>query len=162
MVRITQVPTYFLLYTAKALFFLGMSLNAINSLFKFLPCRVVQVDGYSMRPTLQANALVLAVRTKQYQPGDIVAAKHPVADYLIVKRIIFTTVRNGKNFFYLIGDDRLSSIDSRHFGLVPEENIVGKVITNVRQQATATLEGFDPRWSVKRGRSDPLSRRIES
>lgn len=51
----------------------------------------------------------------------------------------FTTVV-GENTFFVLGDNRYASLDSRNFGAVPFENIRGKVIS--------TFTDFPPRFSV--------------
>ncbi|MEI9864779.1 MAG: S26 family signal peptidase [Limisphaerales bacterium] len=34
----------------------------------------------------------------------------------------------GKNYYYVLGDNRGNSMDSRSYGPVPRENILGKLI----------------------------------
>ena len=58
------------------------------------------------------------------QVGDIVVASRPdQADVTIIKRV--TAVEENGNLI-LLGDNPASSTDSRTFGSVPPENILGK------------------------------------
>jgi len=91
--------------------------------------RRFRVTGESMMPILPPSQEVL-IDTAAYhhippQPGDIVVAYHPLQPkLLIVKRILFVHI-DGR--CYLKGDNAASSSDSRQFGLVPPEQIAGKV-----------------------------------
>jgi signal peptidase I len=40
----------------------------------------------------------------------------------------FTKNSQSKNLYYILGDNVSCSIDSRYFGPVPEENIIGKAV----------------------------------
>ena len=82
-----------------------------------------------MLPTLQAGETVLvdlhAYRHHPPQPDDIVMAQHPEEpDLKIFKRVQFV---NEYGRIYLIGDNKAESNDSRQFGLLPPENILGQV-----------------------------------
>ena len=87
-----------------------------------------------MYPTLQAGETVL-VNIKAYdhqtpQADDIVMALHPnLPNQKIFKRVQFV---NEYGRIYLIGDNKTESDDSRHFGPVPPENILGKVTSRLR------------------------------
>ena len=60
------------------------------------------------------------------RPGDVVLAKHPFKGGLhIVKRVSRVT-EEGR--FFLLGDNRLESSDSRGFGALRLAQIVGKII----------------------------------
>ncbi|HAC65520.1 MAG TPA: nickel-type superoxide dismutase maturation protease [Cyanothece sp. UBA12306] len=82
-----------------------------------------------MLPLLKAGEEVL-VDTKAYrhclpQIGDLVVAKHPhQQDLRIIKRVAFVE-ENGDCF--LVGENRAESSDSRSFGLVSFQQIIGKV-----------------------------------
>jgi type IV secretory pathway protease TraF len=55
---------------------------------------------------------------------DIVVLKDPRSNSLIIKRI--NQIKN--NLFYVLGDNKKGSTDSRVFGWVKKNLIVGKVI----------------------------------
>ncbi len=82
-----------------------------------------------MLPTLPAGETVLvnlrAYRQHPPEPDDIVMALHPEQpDLKIFKRVQFV---NEYGRIYLIGDNKADSNDSRHFGPLPLENILGQV-----------------------------------
>lgn len=92
--------------------------------------RRFRVTGDSMRPLLAPPQEVLlnptAYRATPPQPGDIVVAYHPQQPQLrIIKRILFVET-NGH--CYLQGDNAIASSDSRQFGLLPPNQIEGKVV----------------------------------
>ena len=131
----------------------------------------VQVEGYSMYPTLNDSGHYwlnrFAYLVSEPQPNDIVALKDPRDNTLEVKRIIARPgqsvyIKNGRVYvngkllpepylpaktqtyayeknaneficigndqFFVMGDNRNNSTDSRTFGAVPRQNILGKVI----------------------------------
>lgn len=87
-----------------------------------------RVSGESMLPLLQAGEEVLidiaAYKQKLPEIGDLVVARHPNRpDLIMIKRV---TEINEKGYF-LTGDNYNFSTDSRSFGVVKLEHIVGKV-----------------------------------
>lgn len=93
-----------------------------------------RVKGNSMFPTLKEGETVL-VNLRAYlqqppQPDDIVIALHPnFPDQKIFKRVQFV---NEYGRIYLIGDNKAESSDSRDFGTLPPETIVGKVTSRFK------------------------------
>ena len=88
----------------------------------------LRVVGTSMEETLREGDLVtykkLNKKKIDLEIGDIVVATHPkTKNKLIIKRIH----RIYQNKFDLRGDNFLSSTDSRQWGLIKSELIVGKV-----------------------------------
>lgn len=85
----------------------------------------IKVVGRSMEPTLRHNQEILASSIpfifKKPKVGDIVILKRKNC---IIKRI--AKIKNNK--FFISGDNKNESIDSRHFGWVGKREIVGKVI----------------------------------
>ena len=88
----------------------------------------LRVVGTSMERTLKEGDLVtykkLNPKNIDLEIGDIVVASHPkTKNKLIIKRIH----RISHNKFDLRGDNSLSSTDSREFGLIELDLIIGKV-----------------------------------
>ncbi len=81
-----------------------------------------------MQPTYQDGQVILVNRLaytfSDPQIGDCVVFKNPTDNRFSVKRI--ETI--GNNNYYVVGDNREESTDSRNFGWIEKKNIVGKVI----------------------------------
>ncbi|RMH69514.1 MAG: nickel-type superoxide dismutase maturation protease [Gemmatimonadetes bacterium] len=89
----------------------------------------LRVTGSSMLPLLKPGDEVLvnpaAYRKHPPQAGDLVVAVHPRNPHQkIIKRI--TTI-SPQNTYFIQGDNPAESTDSRHFGAVPGDFIIGKV-----------------------------------
>lgn len=156
--RSTLRSTIFALITASAIAILVATL--------FLP--VLQIYGASMNPTLKEGQIVISVKEKNLDAGDIVAfyygnkvlIKRYIAGpgmwvdikedgtvyinnepldepYLTSKSLGITDLEYPyqvpENTYFLIGDERESSVDSRHssVGCVSHEDIVGKIVFRV-------------------------------
>ncbi len=81
-----------------------------------------------MEPTFKEGQTLLVSSLPYFfrQPkiGDVVVVKDPRSRRLLLKRI---TNRENQNYF-VSGDNPKSSTDSRTFGVINKENILGKVI----------------------------------
>jgi len=79
-----------------------------------------------MEPEIKNDETVLATNIfywfKRPKIGDIVAFRE--AGGILVKRI--TKIQDGN--YFLAGDNQQDSLDSRKFGLIPREKIIGKII----------------------------------
>jgi signal peptidase I len=60
--------------------------------------------------------------------GDVVAALRPNSGEMVIKRIGEVRGDRGPPEYFLIGDNGIESIDSRDFGLVTLNAIIGKVL----------------------------------
>ncbi len=92
-----------------------------------------RIAGYSMLPALRPGDEVLvnltAYRRAIPRPGDIVLARHPHRrDVRVIKRI--ESVLDDDRF-RLSGDNPSESTDSRSFGAVPGEQILGQVTSRL-------------------------------
>ena len=154
--------------TLKSTVFILVTAAAIAVLVAMLWMPVLQIYGSSMTPTLQENDIVVSVKTRQFEPGDVVAFYY--GNKLLVKRYIagpgsWVDIRedgtvlvdeveidepylkekafgqcdidlpyqvpDGK--YFLIGDQRKTSIDSRNsaVGCIAGDEIVGKIVFRI-------------------------------
>jgi nickel-type superoxide dismutase maturation protease len=94
----------------------------------FLPIYKYHIIGASMFPTYKDGDSVLVNRFSYifHSPkrGDIVAVKDPRDSKTLIKRI----EKIDGNKFFVIGDNKMHSTDSREFGMIGKQNIIGKVI----------------------------------
>ncbi len=88
--------------------------------------RAFLVQGDSMEPTLNNGEVVLVQPMAIYGVGDIILAEHPYRRNIkILKRIAQI---DPDDSVQLIGDNPSNSTDSRTFGAVSIESIIGKVV----------------------------------
>lgn len=154
--------------TLKSTFFALLTAAAAAILIATLWLPVLQIFGSSMVPTLQEGQIVVSIKTKNLEPGDIVAFYY--GNKVLVKRYIAgagsvvdikadgTVFVDGvpleepyikekalgncdlsmpyqvpEGTYFLIGDERENSIDSRHssVGCISADRIVGKIVYRV-------------------------------
>lgn len=94
-----------------------------------IPAALHVVSGDSMIPTLQpGDTLVInrfAYRHSPPKPGDILVFRDPRTQILAVKRV---RALAEDQYIYLTGDNQAESVDSRHFGAIRGDMVVGKVL----------------------------------
>lgn len=93
--------------------------------------RRVRVTGASMSPLLRPGDEVLfaprAYRRRAPRAGEIVIVRHPEREGVkMVKRV---TAVLPHDHYQIRGDNPAASTDSRTFGPVPREQILGQVIS---------------------------------
>jgi nickel-type superoxide dismutase maturation protease len=88
--------------------------------------RTVEVTGDSMLPVLRPGDWLIVRTGARVSPGDIVVARHPHEDRLIVKR----AVHRDADGWWLESDNQRAAgrQDSWDFGAVPGDLIVGRVV----------------------------------
>ena len=100
----------------------------LNIIHYLCPISKYKIIGESMYPILRSGDFVLVNRLAYLYSapkiGDIVAARDPRDGKIIIKRVI--KIENTK--YHVEGDNRTASTDSRDFGLIDKNNIIGKVI----------------------------------
>jgi nickel-type superoxide dismutase maturation protease len=88
------------------------------------PVTRVRIVGPSMAPTMMNDEWWLVRRTSTPRPGDVALLVHPRRpDLLIVKRL----ARHEDGGWWVLGDNPDASEDSRHFGAVPDANVLGRL-----------------------------------
>jgi nickel-type superoxide dismutase maturation protease len=88
--------------------------------------RRVEVTGDSMLPALRPGDWLLIRSRGRVTAGDLVVARHPEQDRLIVKRAVW----RAEHGWWLESDNQGAAgrQDSWDFGAVPDELIVGRVV----------------------------------
>lgn len=83
-----------------------------------------RISGNSMQPLLKPGDEVLIAPGATPVPGDIVVARHPFRrDVRLIKRVQAVV----GDRYVLTGDNPAESTDSRTFGPVAAEQIIGRV-----------------------------------
>jgi len=102
---------------------------------------VFVVEGISMEPTLRDGQRVLVLRAHgEIGLRDLLVFKNPTApEEVLLKRVLglpgeeirregHPPIRVPEAHFFLLGDNRDHSIDSRQFGTVERRLLIGKVV----------------------------------
>ena len=87
----------------------------------------MRAQGQSMLPTITPEDQLFIDKRAEIQVEKIVVAKHPIQDTLIVKRI----QRISQGMIWLTSDNSAVGSDSRDFGPVDKEAIIGTVVAKV-------------------------------
>lgn len=100
-----------------------------------LPITRFKIEDRSMEPAFRSGDYVIINKLayifgKPFK-GDVVVLKHPKEkERFIIKRISVVT---NSDEYYVIGDNRDFSQDSRHFGPIKKDLIIGKVLVRVNR-----------------------------
>lgn len=112
----------------SVILFIGLLLTFLY----FFP--IVFVVGESMYPTYKDRELILAKShfdAKDIKVGDVIVFKTPsIKDKILIKRVssIHNEEFSDSKSFFVLGDNRDNSNDSRDFGWVDEECIIAVVL----------------------------------
>lgn len=80
-----------------------------------------RVVGHSMQPRFRPGKLIIAWRKRRVKVGDVVVARIGGTEHL--KRVS----QRVDDELWLLGDNQLDSLDSRSYGSVKDEMIIGVV-----------------------------------
>ena len=83
------------------------------------------INGDSMSPCLKNGDEVLIKKPTNLKIGDVVLANHPFKKSVKILKRISEIDSNGK--YFLIGDNPNESTDSRTFGAISLNEVLGKV-----------------------------------
>lgn len=92
--------------------------------------RGIIVEGNSMSPTLENGEKIFIKSAKKIEVGDIVLAKHPYKKSVKILKRVAEITEDGK--LNLIGDNPSESSDTRSFGLILTENVIGKAVSKLK------------------------------
>lgn len=93
-----------------------------------LPLAFFKVKDRSMEPAVSDGDYVVVNRwNKSIKDGDVVVLSHPNKGILIIKRVWKIL----GNHLYVRGDNGEFSQDSRQFGSISKDLVIGKVIIRI-------------------------------
>ena len=101
---------------------MNRSTDNIVSMKTILPIMLRRVVGDSMYPTLENSQLIILRPGVQLRVGDVI-----VFDYKGREKIKRVHGIEGE-FLYVLGDNPRFSTDSRHFGYIPHQAVLGRVV----------------------------------
>jgi nickel-type superoxide dismutase maturation protease len=95
-----------------------------------LGIEVFRIEGNSMLPTLRPNEYVLVNTNAPVETNDIVVVLFGEEQKALVKRLalMLDAYGNDDNYIWVLGDNPQESTDSREFGRLPLNNLVGRVM----------------------------------
>ena len=85
------------------------------------------VSGDSMRPGLRAGDRLLVDYRRPPREGDVVVARLADGTIAVKRAAERRPTRTGALGWWLLSDDPAVGVDSRHRGVVPEENVLAVV-----------------------------------
>lgn len=100
---------------------------------------VIQTDGRSMLPTYKSGAYLLGMRLFKYKRLQIgkcyVYARYDTdgQPHVVIKRLTHFTHIRDEIYCYFEGDNEAESYDSRHYGFINAENIIAKVLWQIKK-----------------------------
>lgn len=97
------------------------------------------IPSTSMKPTLLPGDIILvdtwAYKDQEPENNDVVVFFLPRTDYYLVKRIApWPTPNSHRGEYYVIGDNKIYSKDSRNFGGIKRQWIIGRAAVKFASQ----------------------------
>jgi hypothetical protein len=87
-----------------------------------------QVDGDSMTPTLQSGDRLLVSYRRRVRAGALVLARFADGTLAVKRATERRTTRSGGAGWWLLSDNAVDGVDSRHRGPVADEDVLAVVL----------------------------------
>jgi signal peptidase I len=107
-----------------------------------------RVSGDSMRPALRPGDRLLVDHRGSPGPGDLVVARLPDGTLAVKRAVERRTTRTGGPGWWLLSDDPVVGVDSRHRGVVPEQDVLAVVRCRVWPPGRRMPDSSGARGSV--------------
>lgn len=102
-------------------------MKILSKLNKFIN---VKISGHSMMPLINHGDWILInlnIDADDLRLNEIILLEDPTNKELLIKRIDSINIKTEKEF-YVLGDNKADSYDSRKFGYIKKESIIGKAV----------------------------------
>ena len=90
-----------------------------------------RVSGASMMPTLRAGDRLLVSYTRTPSEGCVVVARFPDGVLAVKRAVERRTTRAGGPGWWLLSDNPAAGVDSRHRGVIGEDDVLGVVLGRI-------------------------------
>lgn len=87
-----------------------------------------RVRGASMEPALSEGDRLLVRYGAAVRPGALVVARFPDGALVVKRAVEARRTRTGGPGWWLLSDDPDAGVDSRHRGVIGEEDVLGVVL----------------------------------
>lgn len=100
---------------------------------------IIETEGRSMLPTYKSGAYLLGMRLFKYKRLQLgkcyVYTRYDEEGeaHVVIKRLKQYTHINNITYCYFEGDNKDESYDSRHYGYINAENIIAKVLWQIKK-----------------------------
>jgi len=103
------------------------------NIFQFFSFKIYQITGVSLYPKFKDKEYVICTTITTFiKKGSFVVFAIKGYKLPMIKQISQTKVtHNGRVQYYVIGLDKINSIDSREFGWVDDSDIIAQVLCKV-------------------------------
>ncbi len=99
------------------------------------PVLIFRITGRSMEPFAQEGDFAVSMRIFfSIKPGNVVIFRNPSNGMIMIKRVTSQRTTETGIEYFLEGDNRARSNDSKTFGYIGRKDIIAKVIFVARQR----------------------------
>ena len=96
-----------------------------------IPLGLARVIGFSMRPTMAEGNVILVRYGASVRAGQVVLARLADGRVVAKRAVERRTTATGRPGWWLLSDDQVVGIDSRHRGPVADDDVLAVVLARV-------------------------------
>ncbi len=111
--------------------------------FQLFSFKIYQITGVSLYPKFKDKEYIIAIKSKYFiAQNSFVVFYNAKSKLPMIKQVSKIKISNNKKQYYVLGIDKINSIDSREFGWIDEGDIIAQVLCKVPHK----LEPFMLKW----------------